>query len=295
MNFLKNIILIALFGVFMFSCNKGNKTEKTEHRIVSLSGAITETLFAFGYQNNIVGVDVTSTFPENIKEKAQDLGHVSKISFESLAELQPTLILASSKDINNELTKKIQEAKIELKIIEHEQSIDGVKKFIKDLAEALGDNQVNYTSIIEKIDSDLAKLRHLEVVPKVLFVYARGAGTMMVAGKNTPMAKMIELSGGENATNDFENFKPFTPEALVEANPDCILLFTSGLQSLGGIDGLLQISGVSETNAGKNRKIIDMDGALLSNFGPRVGESASKLNWFLSGIEETKINGSESK
>jgi len=294
MNFLKNITLIAFLGVFIVSCNKGNKIEETDLRIVSLNGAITETLSAFGYQDNIVGVDVTSTFPEDIKENAQDLGHVSKISFESLVELQPTLILASSKDINEELTEKIRQAKIKLETIEHEQSIGGVKRFIKNIAETLGDNQVDCTSIIEKIDNDFAKRLDLEIAPKVLFVYARGTGTMMVAGKNTPMAKMIELSGGENATNDFENFKPFTPEALVEANPDCILFFTSGLQSLGGIDGLLQIPGVNETNAGRNRRIIDMDGALLSSFGPRTGEAAYKLNWLLSEMRNT-LNEQESE
>jgi len=276
MKLLKKIIFFTFLTIFIVSCNDKNKNNETEIRIVSLSGAITETLSALGYQDNIVGVDVTSTFPENIKEKAQDLGHVSKVSVESLIELQPTLVLASSRDINDELIEKIRQAKIELKIIEHEQSKDGAKNLIKNVAETL--ESENYASTIEKIDNDFLDYLRWKKPAKVLFVYARGAGTMMVAGKNTPMAKMIELAGGENATNDFEDFKPFTPEALVEANPDYILLFTSGLQSLGGINGMLQIPGVSETNAGKNRRIIDMDGALLSNFGPRIGEAVSKLN-----------------
>jgi len=282
MNFLKSITLIAFLGTIVISCNQTNKTEETEIRIVSLSGVITETLYTLGYQDNIVGVDVTSTFPENSKEKAQDLGHVSKISIESLVELRPTLILASNKDINEELTEKIRHAKIELKIIEHEHSIEGAKKIVKNIAEILGNTKIDYVSIIEKIDNDLVKRIDLEITPKVLFVYARGAGTMLVAGKNTPMAKMIELAGGKNATDDFEDFKPFTPEGLVEANPDYILFFTSGLQSIGGIEGVLQIPGVSETNAGKNRKIIDMDGALLSAFGPRTGKAVSRLNSLLS-------------
>jgi len=279
MNLLKKIVFFSFLTTFIASCNDKNKNNESEIRIVSLSGAISETLSALGYQDNIVGVDVTSTFPENIKEKAQDLGHVSKISVESLIELQPTLVLASSRDINDELAEKIRQSKIELKIIEHEHSKDGAKNFIKNVAETL-ENE-NYTSIIEKIDNDFLDYIRWKKQAKVLFVYARGAGTMMVAGKNTPMAKMIELAGGQNATNDFEDFKPFTPEALVEANPDYILLFTSGLQSLGGIEGMLQIPGVSETNAGKNKRIIDMDGALLSNFGPRIGKAASKLNYLL--------------
>ena len=51
----------------------------------------------------------------------------------------------------------------------------------------------------------------------------------MVAGKNTPMEKLITLAGGENAINEFDDFKPLTPEAVVKANPDILFLFKSGL------------------------------------------------------------------
>ena len=60
--------------------------------------------------------------------------------------------------------------------------------------------------------------------------------------------------------------------------PFVILLFDTGLQSLGGIDGLLKIEGISATNAGKNQKIITMDGQLLSGFGPRLGEAVVELH-----------------
>jgi len=57
-----------------------------------------------------------------------------------------------------------------------------------------------------------------------------------------------------------------------------ILLFDSGLASLGGIDGLLAVPGVAQTTAGKNKAIISLDGGLISNFGPRTGEAALALN-----------------
>jgi ABC-type hemin transport system substrate-binding protein len=56
----------------------------------------------------------------------------------------------------------------------------------------------------------------------------------MVAGKNTPMEKLITLAGGENAINEFDDFKPLTPEAVVKANPDILFLFKSGLWGAGG-------------------------------------------------------------
>lgn len=283
MKAVKNLILCVLVSTLFISCKGENKKTEPEiinHKIVSLNGAITEIISALGQEDKIVGVDVTSTYPEGIKEKAKDLGHVRSISLENVIALQPTLVLASDKDLNPDLIAKLQEAKIQVKTIHQEQSIEGTKQFIKDVAEAVGDT--NYTSLIKQIDSDFAELTKFETAPKVLFIYARGAGTLMVAGKNTPMQKIIEIAGGENAVNDFEDFKPLTPEALIQSNPDYLLFFTSGLESLGGIDGALQLQGIDQTNAGKNKNIIAMDGALLSGFGPRVGQGAKELNKLLS-------------
>ena len=55
-------------------------------------------------------------------------------------------------------------------------------------------------------------------------------------------------------------------------------MFDSGVESLSGAAGVLKIPGVDKTNAGKNKKIITMDGGLLSGFGPRLGEAATQLN-----------------
>jgi iron complex transport system substrate-binding protein len=97
------------------------------------------------------------------------------------------------------------------------------------------------------------------------------------------MDKMITLAGAENAATGFNDFKPLTAEAMVAANPDVILLFDSGLQSLGGIEGLLKVPGVAQTNAGKNRKVIVMDGQLLTGFSPRVITAIKELSQKISG------------
>ena len=105
---------------------------------------------------------------------------------------------------------------------------------------------------------------------------------MLVAGAGTPAEKMITLAGAQNAAGGFSDFKPLTPEALVTANPDIILMFDDGLKSMGGVDGLLKVQGVLQTTAGKEKKVVVMDGALLTGFGPRVigavKELAGKLN-----------------
>lgn len=279
-----SILVIAIVSLATFSCKKEDAKveeipleQKTEAlKIVSLNGAVTEIVAALGHEKEIVGVDVTSTYPETIKTTAKDLGHVRSISIESIVALKPTVILATEKDMSPELAEKIKNAGIEAHILKQDFTPEGTKKLIADVAGVL--KHADFKALTDKVDTDLAKVQPITKAPKVLFIYARGAGTLMVAGTNTPIEKTIALAGGQNAITEFEDYKPLTPESLIKGNPDVILLFTSGLESLGGVDGLLKIQGVDKTNAGKNKKIIALDGALISGFGPRVGEGAVALN-----------------
>ena len=283
---MKKYLIVLAAAVSLIACNKKENnvttTDSTENqvdqnqKVVSLNGAISETLAALGAESQIVGVDVTSTYPESLKTKATDLGHVRSITAESILSLQPTVVFATSKDVNPTLNEQLKAANIQLVIVDQEYSVDGTKKLITDVANYL--KKDNVQPILDNIDKQIATVKPFEKKPKVLFIYARGAGNLMVAGKETPLHQMIELAGAENAAASLTDFKPLTPEALLTNNPDVIVMFDSGLESLGGVDGLLKVEGIAATNAGKNKKIITMDGQLLSGFGPRLGEAVVELN-----------------
>ncbi len=287
MNKLYIYLLPIVFAAF-FSCKKeDNKSviEVTEpavaaQRIVSLNGAVTEVLSTLGRETEIVGVDVTSTYPESVKKTAKDLGHVRSISIEAILALKPTLILGTDKDISPELLEKLKASKIQTELFHQEFSPEGSKKLIGEVAAAIGTTD-GVAQLQENINASLKNVKPLAKPVKVLFIYARGANMLMVSGTGTPVDKMIALAGGKNAVTEFEDFKPLTPEALIKGNPDVILMFDSGLESVGGKEGILKIPGVDKTTAGKNKSIINMDGALLSGFGPRTGEAASQLNSLL--------------
>ena len=62
--------------------------------------------------------------------------------------------------------------------------------------------------------------------------------------------------------------KPMTAEAVIAAQPDVYVLFTTSLKSVGGVDGLLKLPGLAHTPAGQNRRVVTLDGQYLSGFGP---------------------------
>lgn len=286
MNTLKNI-LIGLFvsGLYLslHSCSSTSDQKESSlldsARIVSVNGTTSEILAGLGLEDKIVGVDVASTYPESLADVPR-IGHSRKLSSEGILALNPTMVIGAKSDINPELSELLSSSGVKLLLFEQEFSADGSKQLIQSMADSLG-MAAKGDSIIQALENDLQQVavpKTGDTKRKVLFIYARGTGTMMVAGDGTPIQKVIELAGAENAVTGFSDYKPLTAEALVAADPDVILLFDSGLQSLGGIDGLLEVQGVKETKAGKNKKVIEMDGQFLTGFSPRLGKAIQELS-----------------
>ncbi|ALL07310.1 hemin ABC transporter substrate-binding protein [Pedobacter sp. PACM 27299] len=249
-------------------------------RILTLSGAITETVDALGLGNQIVAVDVTSIYPAY----AAKLPRVSQnrvLSAEGIISFSPDLVIAPEGDISKAIAYQLKSADIQVLSIKQEFSPNGSIKFIRAVAAAVGQSpkgEVLVKQLSSNLQQTLADISKNPKHPKVLFVYARGTGVMMVAGKNTNMDAMISLAGGKNAAQGFSNYKPYTTEALVNANPDLILMFDFGYKSLGGINSILKMPGVSLTNAGKNKRIVQMDGELLTGFTVRLPQAIKELN-----------------
>lgn len=269
---LHSILLLLLCYIGSF--------EAAPQRIITLSGAITETVDALGLGNQIVAVDVTSIYPAY----AAKLPRVSQnrvLSAEGIISFSPDLVIAPEGDISKAIAYQLKSAGIQVISIKQEFSPNGSIKFIRSIAAAVGQSpkgEVLVKQLSANLQQTLTEISKNPKHPKVLFVYARGTGVMMVAGKNTNMDAIISLAGGKNAAQGFSNYKPYTTEALVNANPDFILMFDFGYKSLGGINSILKMPGVSLTNAGKNKKIIQMDGELLTGFTVRLPQAIKELN-----------------
>lgn len=264
-------LLILLLGFFFSAADT-----QGQRRIVSLNGTVTEVVCALGFEKSLVGVDVTSTYPASV-QKLPKVGHNRNISAEPVLALQPDLILATSNFLAPSVIEQFNATGVKTVVLQQEYSVEGTKKLIREVAATLQATEKG-AALCKQLDQQQQALKVIPQSKKVLFIYARGAGTMMVAGQETPLDKIITLAGAKNAASGFKDFKPLTTEALVAANPDVILLFDSGLESVGGVNGLLKVPGIPQTTAGKQQKIIAMDGQFLSGFGPRVLEAVKELS-----------------
>jgi len=111
---------------------------------------------------------------------------------------------------------------------------------------------------------------------RMLFLYLRGdSGIYYLFKAESGVNDLITAVGGIDVATEigWEGMKPMTDEAIIAASPDLILVMSSGLESTGGVDGLLESkAAIGITPAGQNRRFVNMaDGEILS-FGPRTAD-----------------------
>lgn len=285
----KFFILILFLSLSAISCrqetsnpNTQNESKTKDLRIVSLSGFLTETLSVLGHGDKIVGRDVTSTYPKAINE-LPSLGHVTSLNPEALLGIKPDLIFVEEKDAKRaEVLGQLENSGIKIVKIATSHHLGNAENAARQIAEHLPTEKQKINALFQKTKADSIALATLlaetNTDEKVLFIYARGAGTLLVAGNNTAAADVIHMAGAKNAMTTFNDFKPLTPEALLESQPDVILMFDSGLASLAGKEGLAKVPGMAKTPAFINNRVITMDGHYLTAFGPRAGEAVLELS-----------------
>jgi iron complex transport system substrate-binding protein len=249
-----------------------------QQRIITAGSAITETVCALGDCEKIIASDRTSLYPEQI-QKLPSIGYRTSISAEGIIALKPTLIIAEKEYVEEKVLTQLSSSGITLVIVDRQLNFNDTKKYIAQIATALN-RQDEGKKLIAKIETELAEVRTLlqkaTSKPKVLAVYNRGTATISVAGKGT-FSEILQYVDAQNALTSVEGYKPLNTEALIAANPDYLVMTSTGYESIGGMDGVLQIPGVAQTTAGKKKQVAVINSLKLTNFGPRLGEAVKEL------------------
>lgn len=247
-----------------------------ESRMVCLGGAVTETVWALGAGARVVAVDDSSTYPADAAALPK-VGYYRMISAEGVLSVRPDLVLASVDAGPEQALEQIERAGVRVVRIPGTSSVSGCIQRILRVGEALG-MAADAAALASSVEAELAALPPApEQRPKVLFVFARGAGTLNIAGHNTAADAIIALSGGINAVDGYEGYRPMTAESVVVAAPEVIVITTSGLESIGGPPGLWALPGLSETPAGRNDRLVAMEDLRLLGFGPRLPGAVKEL------------------
>lgn len=270
------------------SADGSKVTVEDASRIVSLSGSISEIVWALGLGDRVVGRDVSTTFAEAAEVPVVTRAH--DVSAESILALRPTVVLAEVDTGPPEALEQVRSVGVPVVRIGSTIRVDAVGDRIRDVAAALGVASEG-AELARRIDAEIRSVKALVPEgdpPTVAFLYLRGrAGVYLIGGPGSGADSMIHTSGGVDAGTSIglgQAFTPLTSEALVAAAPDIILMTTTGLESVGGLDGLAEIPGVAQTPAGRDRRVVTVEDGLLYSFGVRTPVAVRRLIEQLHGV-----------
>ncbi|HEY3143662.1 MAG TPA: ABC transporter substrate-binding protein [Acidimicrobiales bacterium] len=264
-----------------FTNADGSSTTVTDvSRIVPLNGDIAEVVFALGLGDNVVATDVSATYPAEAAALPK-VGYQRTLSVEGILAQNPTVVIGNTSAGPPDVIEQLK-AVVPVVIVDYPVDLSGPAAKIEAVATALGvpDHGMALADDVDQaIETAQAEVPADANAPRVVLLYLRGTQVQMIGGADIGVSAVLEAAGVVDAAAEagITQTSPITPEALVEAAPDVIITTTTGLESVGGIDGLLNIPGVAQTPAGQNRKVLDFDDQYLLGGGPRSGDALSDL------------------
>src|ERR1051325_5645406 len=286
----RTLLLLLCCWALTASCSRFHNAanDSTAARYVVISPIYNEIIWALGAQNTVVGIDLSTTYPPEVKS-VQTVGYHRALSAEGILSLHPTAIIHDNNIGPPQVVEQLKGLNIPMKTFDAKNdSIDGTKALIREMG-AYFHKEQRAEELCKTLDSQMAA--SLEAVkkytdkPRVAVIhFGRASNVYLVVGKGegtgdgSAASRMIEWAGGEMAINAGRMQRMESPEIVAQANPDVILVTDYGFDRLGGsLDQIKELPGVATSNAAKNNRIYRVEEHELMYFGPRSGENVEKV------------------
>jgi iron complex transport system substrate-binding protein len=247
-------------------------------RVVALANGSAEIIASLGYLDILIGRDIASTSNELKGVPIATAGH--QVVAEKILELNPDVVLIDNTTGPSTAIDVLKRAGIKVAMIDEAWTLTDIATKIMAIGEVIG-AQPAAVQLVEKLNSALQDSGKDHPGVRIAFLYLRGGSAIyLLGGQGSGADSLIEHLGAIDvgAQKFNQPFSPITSEALIATNPEIILVMSKGLESVGGIDGLVSLPGISQTPAGKNRAVIAVDDSLLLSFGPRTPDLLRQLS-----------------
>jgi iron complex transport system substrate-binding protein len=289
---MKRILLVTALAAVLIqgiSCGRfsNSANDAKAERLVVISQIYNEIIWALGAEEHIVGVDLSSTFPPDVK-KVQTVGYHRALSAEGILSLHPTAIIHDNNIGPPQVVEQLKSLNIPMKTFSAKNdSIEGIKALIREMG-AYFHKEDRAEELCRNLDSRLAasleQVKQYTDRPRVAVIhFGRASNVYLVVGKGGggdggAASRMIEWAGGQMAIDSNGMQRMASPEIIAQANPDVILVTDFGYDRLGGsLDEIKALPGVATSNAAKPGRIYRVEENVLMYFGPRSGENIEKV------------------
>lgn len=236
-------------------------------RIVSLAPSVTETLFALGLGDRIVGVTSYCDYPVEATSKER-VGDTMRPGIERIVALKPDLVIASTASQLEEFVHSLDQAGVPI-YVSNPRDMEGVLKSIEMTAELTGVSERGRDlcdQLRARIEAVQARTDRLER-PRVLFVLS--SSPLITAGGRSFINDLINRAGGRSISADQNSDYPqYSLETAVAGRPEVIFLQTGDAAFPNRL---------KETPAATSGRVFHLDNNLLLRPGPRVVQGLEEM------------------
>ncbi len=255
-------------------------------RIVSVTGDLTEVVYALGFGEHVVATDLSATYPDEAQDTPK-IGYQRALDAETILAYEPTLVLTDDRAGPLEVFTALEAAGVDVVTIEHHADLQAPAYKVRAVASTLGvpdDGERLVADFERELEAGVATATEGVAEngrPLVLALYLRGERVQYVFGRGSGIDAVIEAAGGLDVGTELgvDDFGELSTEAIIEIAPDFIIVPSNGLESVGGVEGLLAVPGIAETPAGADpdHRILQFETQYLYGLGPRTGQLVAEL------------------
>lgn len=245
-------------------------------RLVSLAPSVTESLFALGLGERIVGVTRYCDYPEKAKT-INKIGGFIDPNVEAVAALRPDLVVAVPNGQNRPALDHICELKIPV-FVTYNYGIEEVEESLLALGQIFS-VQEQANNLVTQMRADFAALqKKLANKPRVKLVMLFGHKPLIAAGRGSYAQSLIEIAGGLNLAARGQNRYPsLSYETLLALAPEQIIDAYSGGMAEGHKNSGLDLQALKSIPAVKNHQIHRLKNAAALHPGPRAAKDAELI------------------
>jgi iron complex transport system substrate-binding protein len=275
---------VPVLPVTVDSVGGGQVTVTDVSRIIAIDRAATlaNIVFSLGLGDRVVARDRSTVIPQAQQlPLITDSGH--SVNIEAVLAADPSVVLIDESTNPPGTIDQLRAAGVTLVVFSKDRTIASTGPLITAVADALGVPEQGRTLAArtdQQIEAARASVPEQARGSKMAFLYLRGERFQLLAGPGSGADDLIAALGGVDAGTAAGLSSAFTTvnaEAMINANPAVILVMTQGAESVGGLDKVLQLPGLSQTEAGRNRRVVQMDQAEILTFGPDTGRVLAAL------------------
>jgi len=244
-------------------------------RLVTLGGSVTEIVYALGEGGRIIGTDQSSIYPPEATE-LPSVGYYRKLPSEGVVSLRPSLIVASENAGPPEVIEQLKQLGISVVMVSDKPDLESLRSRVETVARALGKPEQGKL-LLEEMESALASVEETTIPALGAMTIVMRGGKLLGAGADTAANVVLETAGLKNVLAEQNAYRPLSAEVVSALAPDVIIVTSSTVESMGGVEKVKQSPVIAMTPAVQNSRVIVLDDMLAQGFGLRFPQAIAKV------------------